>query len=130
MWLGIESIRAWIEIQAITPDKWVDRQQGPRTQRSLVSGRNVERDHLLPLILVGLVVGIRTLEPITCKEQVQVQYVSRTPIEIESVEDAASVSYVVNWLELWSVEESARSCAVQCRKISSLAATESANRTE
>ena len=62
---------------AILAHEGIERQQRACTERMLIPGSKIESDHLLTLVLVGLVEGIRNLEPVARQQEIGVERVLR-----------------------------------------------------
>src|SRR4051812_21740347 len=80
-----EDVPTRIIVHLILPDECGYAQQRVRGKRVLVSRRYVPREHPLSLILIGLVVRIRDLEPVARGEHIQVESVFRAWLEIKAV---------------------------------------------
>src|SRR5215470_12561484 len=87
-----------------------------------VAGGDVERAHELSLVLAQrlLLVGVRDLEEVARKQQVQVQRVFSRRAVVEAVEKARRVALVVQRGEFGRVEETARALEVKGGKITDL----------
>src|SRR6185437_16689921 len=97
-----ERIAAGIVIDKIAADPRIDSEKCRGTKRVLVARRDVEALDLLALILSGLVIRVRDLEPVARGEEVEVERIVRPGLEIEPVKEGLIVSNVMYRIELWS----------------------------
>ena len=89
----------------------------------LIPGSKIESDHLLTLVLVGLVEGIRNLEPVARQKEVGVERVLRAQVEIETIEDVPTVADRMDWPEFRCVQEASRSHPICRQEIAGFLAT-------
>ena len=73
----------------------------------LVAGRNVERDNLLPLVLVRLVQRVGNLKPVAGQKQVHMQRIFVVGHKVKAVKSVFVISNGMDGTELRRVEEPA-----------------------
>src|SRR6267142_7201846 len=96
-------------MNSILAHEGIERQQRTCAESMLVAGRKVESHHLLTLVLVELVEGIRNLEPVARQEDVGVERVPRTQIDIETIEDVPAVADSMDRTKFRCVQKASRS---------------------
>src|SRR5207237_10874572 len=96
-----------VDMAAMLPDVWIDRQRCGRVECMLVAGRDVERNHLLSLILVRLVQRVRNLKPVAGQKEVHMQRVFIVGHKVKAVESVLAIPNGVDGTELRRVEEQA-----------------------
>ena len=119
-----ERIAARIVVHAIAANERIDGQHGFGAEGVLIARSEVERDGLLPLVLVQLVVGVGNLEPVPRPEEIQVERILARGLVVEAVEDRAVVADGMDRRELRRVEEPAGSHRVDGEEIADLRTAE------
>src|SRR5713101_1964515 len=84
----------------------------------LIARRNIPGQHALPLILRQLVVTIWRLKPVSSSKKIEVYHIICCRLPIESIENAATVTPIVNRKQLRRVEKMARSDSIGDDKVS------------
>ena len=120
----VQRIAAGIVVDLIAADERVDAHEGFRINRVLITGRDIERDDLLLLILVRLIVRVRNLHPVAGRHQVQVQGILSTGFEVHAVEECSRVADVVHRPKLWRIEKAARPLRVHHQEVAPTRAAE------
>src|SRR5437870_550481 len=89
----------------------IDRKQRVRVERMLETRRDVEAQHPLSLVLTGLIVCVRDLEPVSRGEQVQVESILSVRLKIDTVEDRTVIADSMNRQEFGGIKVPAGSRA-------------------
>ena len=103
--VSAKRIAAGVVVDLIAAEERVDGQQGSGAEGVLIAGSDVEGENFLPLVLLGLVVGVGHLEPIARGQQIEVEGIAGGGLVIEAVEDGLAVADVVNRPELGRVQK-------------------------
>src|SRR5882672_11336649 len=78
----------------------------------LITGCNANRPNLLPLILIGLIVGIWNFKIVFGNKEVQMDRILGRRIVVEAVEHVLAVTLIVMRVKFRRVQESARTGAI------------------
>src|ERR1035437_63732 len=113
-----------VVVELILADVRIDGQQGVRIDGVLVAGRDVPGKHALALVLRELVQIVGNLNPVSRREQVQVNDVPAGGLIIEAVENGLILSDIVVWNELRRIEKTSAANAVDGQKIADLRVAE------
>src|SRR5882762_4385561 len=120
-----ERIRARVVVENIVTGKHPESKQRGRTEEMSIGWRHVVSTDLCALVLPGghCIEGIRFLEPGTGVEEIEMDRVRCSRLQVESVEPIFLISFGVGNLEFGRIEKTSRVQSVYGNEISPLRAT-------
>src|SRR6266853_4687765 len=121
-----ERIRARVVVENIVTGKRPESKQRGRTEEMSIGWRHVVRTDLCALVLPGghCIEGIRFLEPRTGVEEIEMDRVRCSRLQVESVEPIFLISFGVENLEFGRIKKASRVQSVYGDEISPFRATE------
>src|SRR3954464_12442114 len=84
----------------------------------LIAQREAQRLGLLALVLCQLIVGVRNLEPVARRENIQVERIASSRLEIDAIENHRGIADVVKRRELRRIEKAAGAAEIEHQEIS------------
>src|SRR5207247_10310666 len=104
----VEWVPAGIVVHPVAAEKQVDAEESARVESALISRRQVEGNDPLLLVLARLIVGVRNLQPVARRHEVQVKRIPDAGLIIDAIEEDPGGPAVMEGPEIIRVAKPAR----------------------